>query len=209
MTKLFSLTYKNDSSLIEGCRKKDPLAQQKLFSVYNKKMMGVCIRYLKNEEEAFEVLNAAFFKIFDKINQFKPETKLEAWIRRIVINTTIDYIRKNKSYKKYFIKTNEFNEYGEPNDGNDDISEFWDKANAIPEDVLLQTINKLPTATRVVFNLYAIDGHTHQQIAKQLNISTGTSKWHLSNARKLLKEKLIEIINKGTYQNERKTFKKY
>lgn len=208
MTKLVSLKYKNEAALIEGCRKQKQLAQQELFTIYHKKMMGICVRYLRDEEEAFEVLNDAFLKIFDKIDQFKPETKLEAWIRRIVVNTTIDHIRKNKSYKKNFIRTDEFITYGVPSD-DDSISEFWDKACSIPEEVFLCLVNELPPATRVVFNLYAIDEYNHRQIAKQLTISEGTSKWHLSNARQQLKEKLIKIINKGTYQNESREFKKY
>lgn len=202
MTKLVALPYKTEKALIEGCRKKNRHAQQELFVQYHKKMMAICVRYLNNEEGAFEVLNDAFFKIFDKIKQFKPETKLEAWIRRIVINTTIDHIRKNKSYRKNFISTDEFDEYGKPQTDNDDISEFWDKATSISSRKLLQLINELPPATRIVFNMYAIDGFNHRQIAGKLKISEGTSKWHLSNARQQLKKEVIKIVNEGAYQNE-------
>lgn len=196
------LLYKDEKSLIEGCRNKNRVAQQELFVQYHQKMMAICVRYLNDKEEAFEVLNDAFFKVFDKIKQFKPETKIEAWIRRIVINTTIDYIRKNKKYKKNFISTEEFNEYGEPQDGNDDISEFWEQATSISSNQLFQLMNELPPATRIVFNLYAIDGFNHRQIAEKLKISEGTSKWHLSNARQQLKQKVIKIVSEGVYQNE-------
>lgn len=204
MTKLTWLTYNNEATLIEACRKKERHAQQTLFNLYHKKMMTICIRYLKHEEEALEVLHDAFMKIFDKISQFKPETYLELWIRRIVINTVIDYIRKNKNYKKNFISTDEFKEYGNPVENNDDITEFWEKASAIPSEKILQLINELPPATKIVFNMYAIDEFTHKQIAQELNISENTSKWHLSNARKLLKEEIIKIINQEEYELQRK-----
>ncbi len=202
MTKLFTLPYETENALIESCRKKNRQAQKELFTQYHKKMMAICVRYLNNEEDAFEVLNDAFFKVFDKIKQFKPETKLEAWIKRIVINTNIDYIRKNKKYKKNFISTQEFNEYGEPQEGNDDISEFWEQATFISSNQLFQLINKLPPATRIVFNLYAIDGFNHRQIAEKLKISEGTSKWHLSNARQQLKQDVIKLVSKENFQNE-------
>lgn len=172
-------------------------------------MFAVCIRYIKEEEGAFEALNEAFLKVFEKIRQFKAETKLEYWIRRIVVNTIIDYIRKNKSYKKHFIQTDEFTLYGQPEEENDDISEWWEKATSIPSEILLREVSQLPPATRVVFNLYAIDGFNHREIANKINISKGTSKWHLSNARKILKGKVIEIINKGIYNYENKFSQKY
>lgn len=202
MQKLVEFSYKDEKALIEGCRNKNRHAQQELYVKYHKKMMAICVRYLNNEEEAFEVLNDAFFKVFDKIKKFKPESKLEAWIRRIVINTTIDHIRKNKKYKKNFITTDEFEVYGKPQAVNDNITEFWDKALLIPSTILFQLINQLPPATKIVFNMYAIEGFNHREIAEKLKISEGTSKWHLYNARKLLKNEVIKIVNKGVYQNE-------
>lgn len=208
MSKILVLDSDNEAALIEACCRKDPQAERQLYSLYHKKMFAVCIRYLKEEEDAFEALNQAFLKVFEKIRQFKAETKLEFWIRRIVVNTIIDYIRKNKSYKKHFIKTDEFAFYGKPDEANDDISEWWEKATSIPSEVLLQQVSQLPPATRVVFNLYAIEGYNHREIAEKINISEGTSKWHLSNARKILKEKVIEIITKEkNYENRQ--FKEY
>lgn len=202
MSKILVLDTHNEYALIEACCRQEPQAQRQLYSLYYKKMFAICIRYLKEEETAFEVLNQAFLKVFEKIKQFKAETKLEFWIRRIVVNTVIDHIRKNKSYKKHFIQTDEFDFYGKSDEVNDDISEWWEKAASIPAEVLLKEVSQLPPATRVVFNLYAIDGFNHREIAEKIKISEGTSKWHLSNARKILKEKVIEIINKEkNYEN--------
>lgn len=204
MSKILVLDNYNESALIEACSRQEPRAQRQLYSLYHKKMLAICIRYLKEEDEAFEVLNQAFLKVFEKIKQFKAETKLEYWLGRIVVNSVIDYIRKNKSYKKHFIQTHEFTFYGNPEEDPGDISGWWEKAAAIPAETLLQEVSQLPPATRIVFNLYAIDGLNHREISGKIKISEGTSKWHLSNARKILKEKVMEIINKGnTYETRR------
>ena len=160
--------------------------------------MPVCLRYLKNEEDTLEVINTAFLKVFHKLHQYKAEGSLESWIKRIVINCTIDFVRSNKAYNDNFIHTNEFHLYGEPRE-DDDLAEEFEGAIDLSKEEILDMVSKLPPATRVVFNLYVIDEFSHQQISEKLKISTGTSKWHLSNARKLLKEKLnqaIEVKNK-------------
>ncbi|RME14789.1 MAG: RNA polymerase sigma factor, partial [Bacteroidetes bacterium] len=167
-----------------------------LYKQYHKKIMAICIRYLKDKEQSFEIMNESFMKIFDKIHLYKSEINFEAWISRITINTIIDFIRKNKHYKQNFITTDEFRIYGEPDDAEGEIDEWWEEALSIPSDVLFGLIQELPPSTRIVFNLYAIDELTHKEIARQLNITEGTSKWHLSNPRKILKEKLSEIISK-------------
>lgn len=184
----------SEQTLLERLRKNDSVAQQQLFDRYQKKILTICFRYLKDEDEALDALNRSFLKIFDKIHTYKAEAKLETWIQRITINTCLDYIKSNKKYKHTFIQTNEFELYGEPDESHNNINEWWEMATAIPAEVLYQLIEELPTATRMVFNLYAIDGFTHPQLSKQLKISVGTSKWHLNNARGILKEKITEII---------------
>lgn len=153
-------------------------------------MYAVCLRYFRNEEEVSEVLNKAFLKIFDKIEQYKAEGSLDAWIKRIVINTAIDYIRSNKEYKKRFIDIEEFSLYGYPTVNDDDA--FMGMGDYFSKEDLLTFVCNLPPATRAVFNLYAIDEFKHKKIAQQLKISEGTSKWHLANARKLLSERIKE-----------------
>ena len=155
--------------------------------------MPICLRYLKSEEDSLEVINNAFLKVFDKISQYKSEGSLESWIKRIVINSTIDFVRSNKSYKENFIHTNEFHLYGEPREETELIEEF-DTSLDFTKEEIFEMVAKLPQATRVVFNLFVIDDFSHKQICERLKISTGTSKWHLSNARRLLKEKLNQAV---------------
>lgn len=195
--------------LIERLRKNDGSAQKQLFDAYEKKLLAICFRYLKNEDEVLDALNRSFLKIFEKIHLYKAEAKLAFWIKRITINTCLDSIRSNKNYNQNFILTSEFSLYGEPNDENNAIDDWWEKALSIPSEILFQQIENLPPATCTVFNLYAIDGFTHIQIAEQLKISVGTSKWHLNNARTLLKEKIIHLIQKKENNHETKEAENY
>ena len=183
----------DEKSLVEQCRKKNRHAQRILFDTYFKKMMPICYRYLKSEADSLEVINNAFLKIFDKIEQYKSEGSLESWIKRIVINSTIDFVRTNKAYKENFIHTNEFDLYGEPWEETDS-KEAHDLPYDFSKDEIFEMVAMLPPATRIVFNLFAIDDFSHKQICEKLNISIGTSKWHLSNARKLLKEKMKQAV---------------
>lgn len=200
MVKIISL-YDSEKTLIAHLLKQERDAQRQLFDMYQKKLLAICFRYLKNEDDALDVLNRSFLKIFEKIHQYKAEAKLELWIKRITINTCLDKIKSDKNYKHNFILTDEFSLYGEPNEENNDINEWWEAALSIPSEVLFHQIENLPPATCIVFNLYAIDGFTHVQIANQLKISVGTSKWHLNNARTLLKEKIIPIIQNKKFNN--------
>jgi DNA-directed RNA polymerase specialized sigma24 family protein len=119
----------------------------------------------------------------------------------------LDCIKAQKKYKQNFIQTNEFNLYGEPDAQHNDLDGWWEAATAIPAELLYQLIKELPLATRTVFNLYVIDGITHVQIAVQLKISTGTSKWHLSNARKILKEKISIMLSNKNFNDGTKEAK--
>ncbi len=178
------------SLLVEQCRKQNSFAQRFLFDKYYEKMYAVCLRYFRNEEEASDVINRAFLKVFDKIKQYKAEGSLGAWIKRIVINTAIDYIRSNKEYKKRFIAVEEFSLYGFPKENDADNDVFAVMGEHFSKEDLFNFVSDLPPATRAVFNLYAIDEFKHKEIAQQLKISEGTSKWHLANARKLLSERI-------------------
>jgi RNA polymerase sigma-70 factor (ECF subfamily) len=190
------LSIPSQNSLIEQCVQQNQTAQRTLFDLYFPKMMAVCLRYLKNEEDASEVLNNAFLKIFTKISQYKAEGSFEGWIKRIVINSALNFIRSNKAYRNRFIPTSEFQSYGTPNEIASGADDFLNSAYDLSQEQLFDMVTDLPPATRVVFNLYVIEDFSHKQIAKQLNISEGTSKWHLSNARKLLKEKINEVLIK-------------
>jgi len=184
----------DEKVLVEQCRKQNRNAQKILYETHFKKMKPVCLRYLKSEEDALEVLNNAFLKIFAKINQYKSEGSLEAWMKRIVINSSIDFVRSNKTYRANFIHTNEFHLYGEPEAEDNPIDEGFDRTRDFSKEEIFEMVAELPSATRVVFNMYVIDDFSHNQICEILKISKGTSKWHLSNARKILKEKINQAV---------------
>ncbi len=200
----------SENTLVEGCIREDITFQKELYLKYYNKMFTLCYRYLNDEHEANIVVHDAFLKVYQKIHQFKPETKLEYWIKRIVINTIIDHLRRQSQLKKRFITTKEFNQYGNITEDNEIAEEnWWPKALLIPQETLYNLIKELPDATRIVFNLHTIDELTHKEIADKLKISEGTSKWHLNNARKILREKIINIIKQPNSQEYGKQTKKY
>jgi RNA polymerase sigma factor (sigma-70 family) len=183
----------DENSLVEQCRSQSRSAQKNLYELYSRKMLAICLRYLKNEDDAMDVLNRAFLKVFSKITQYKSEGSLEGWIKRIVVNSAIDFVRGNKTYKKKFILTDEFSLYGSPRDENELADDFTEEPFISTEEVF-ELVKELPPATRVVFNLYVVDEFKHHEIAEQLKISEGTSKWHLSNARKILRERINKVM---------------
>lgn len=145
--------------------------------------MGVCLRYTKDVEEAQDVLQIGFVKVFEKLHLFNNEGSLEGWIRKVLVNTALDQIRKNKKF-----------------DDNVDLSKVDYSMATENENVLdqlsandlLKIIQAMPTGFRTVFNLYAIEGYSHQEIADQLNISINTSKSQYSRARVYLQKIILE-----------------
>jgi RNA polymerase sigma factor (sigma-70 family) len=171
----------NEESLIAGCRDRNRRSQQELYSHYSHKMFAICCRYVKSKMEAEDVLVTAFTKVFEKIDQFKNEGSFEGWIRRIVVNEALTWLRKNRSM---YLETDLEKADREP-----DYQQLSDQLEA--ED-LLKIIQQLPTGYQLVFNLYAIDGYSHKEIAEQLNISENTSKSQLSRARTYLQKLLFQ-----------------
>ncbi len=170
-----------DHELIEGCKKHDRHAQRFLYEHFSGKMYALCCRYIKDKMEAEDVLVTSFTKIFDRIDQFKNEGSFEGWIRRIVVNESLTYLRHNKSmYLELDI---------EAADREPDYERLESQLEA--ED-LLKLIAELPAGYRIVFNLYAIDGYSHKEIGDQLGISESTSKSQLSRARAALQKALME-----------------
>lgn len=178
-----------EEALINGCRKQNRMAQQQLYAAYSNKMYSLCYRYVKNSMEAEDVMVGAFTKVFDKIDQFKGEGSFEGWIRRIVVNEALTWLRKNRSM---YLETNL-----EQADYELDYGKVSDHLEA--ED-LLRMIQQLPTGYQIVFNLYAIDGYSHKEIAEQLSISENTSKSQLSRARVYL-QKLLAQQEGNSYEN--------
>lgn len=168
-----------DADLIQGCLKGHRLAQQYLYERYAGQMMGICLRYAGCRDEAMEMLNAAFFNVFQRIGQYEARGPLKAWIAKVVIYACIDWVRKQAKYRKVM-------DYESTEDA--PVSNEAIQRLAVEE--LLEKIQQLPPATRMVFVMYAIEGYKHGEIADKLNISEGTSKWHLSTARKHLQKLL-------------------
>jgi len=176
--------------LINDCVDGDRKAQFQLYRQCYGILMGVCMRYRKNENDAAEVLNVGFMKILTNIGKYKKEVPFEAWIRRIMINTLIDDFRKNRKVKELIEHTDFEHEeiFTESVDYN--LADQMFDAQQI--EALIQ---KLPPMSQKVFNLYAIDGYSHKEVGKLLGISDGTSKWHLSFARKKLQELMQQMIS--------------
>lgn len=152
-------------------------------------LMGVCIRYKKNEEEAASVLNVGFLKILNNLDKYKTEVPFEAWIRRIMINTLIDDFRKNRKVKELIEHTDFTIE------SSYELIDFNIADQLFDVEQLESFIKQLPTVSRKVFNLYVIDGYSHKEIGEMLGMTEGTSKWHLSSGRKKIQEMMQKAIN--------------
>jgi RNA polymerase sigma factor (sigma-70 family) len=170
-----------DKELIEGCKKHDRHAQRFLYEHFSGKMYALCCRYVKDKMEAEDVLVTSFTKIFERIDQFKGDGSFEGWIRRIIVNESLSYLRKNKSM---YLETDIEAAEREP--------DYASLENQLEADDLLKMISELPAGYRIVFNMYAIDGYSHKEIADQLGISENTSKSQLSRARVALQKVLLE-----------------
>jgi RNA polymerase sigma factor (sigma-70 family) len=164
-----------EKELVEGCIKEDRVCQRFLWDKYASKLLSVGIRYCKSREDAEDVIMEAFVKIFDKMGDFRFQSSLETWMRRIVVNTSINKIRATK------INDTIDNEHLEIayND------RAFEQMNARE---LLTLLEKLPVGYRTVFNLFAIEGYSHKEIADEMGIDEGTSRSQLAKARKALQE---------------------
>lgn len=172
--------------LVDRCLANDRSAQAQLYKKHYGKMMGLCMRFTGNREDALETLNDGFLKVFRNLDKYKWQGPLEAWIYRIVYNTLMDRVKvKLRQPIAADIEEAEF----EP------TREITVLEKLFAED-LLELLNVLPDATRAVFNLFAIDGYKHEEIAEMAGISTGTSKWHVNQARKQLQSALEKRTTK-------------
>lgn len=178
----FTIYRSREDDLITGCRRGEHHAQQRLFDLYSSRMYSICLRYVRNTMQAEDVLVTAFTKVFDKIDQFKGDGSFEGWVRRIIINEALTSLRKSRAM---MIETDLQQAEREP-----DYDRLSDHLEA--ED-LLKMIEQLPPGYRVVFNMYAIDGYSHKEIADHLGISENTSKSQLSRARTYLQKLLAEV----------------
>ncbi len=182
----------NEQELISACIDNNPRAQKLLFEMYAGKMLGVCSRYCPNLEDAKDALHEGFIKIFKQIDKFNGNSKLQTWMTRIMIFTAIDHFKRSIKFNYY---ENDEDIYKATNKEISEEVEYDDEKVNIND--LYAVINELPQGYKMVFNLYAIDGFTHKQIAEKLGISEGTSKSQLARARKLLQTLVKEKLNLG------------
>ncbi|PIP54792.1 MAG: hypothetical protein COX07_03400 [Bacteroidetes bacterium CG23_combo_of_CG06-09_8_20_14_all_32_9] len=173
----------SEQQLIEGCLKNNRRTQKQLYDMYASKFLGMCMRYAKDRQEAEDIIQEGFLKIFARISQYSGLGSFEGWMKRIIINTAITNYKKNlKHYYKQSI---------------DDVNEaefetfFAEQEYSLEE--LLKVVQELPPGYRMVFNLYAIEGFQHKEIARMMEIGVTTSKSQYSRAKKLLRTKLEEL----------------
>jgi RNA polymerase sigma-70 factor (ECF subfamily) len=168
----------DQDQLIKGCLKQNREAQRKLYELFAPSMLGVCFRYTKSLNDAEEVLQEGFIKVFTRLNQFKGDGELGGWVRKIMVNTALNYLKTNQKYR-YDLSFNEMplhlvsTENPEVNLNAKELSEL---------------IRQLPTGFQTIFNLHAVEGYKHAEIASILGISEGTSRSQYARARILLIE---------------------
>jgi RNA polymerase sigma factor (sigma-70 family) len=148
--------------------------------------MSICLRYTRNADKAKEVLNMGFYKILNNLGKYNTDAPFKPWIRKVMINTLINEYKKEKTHHDNILYVEEYYE-------TDKYSEINVALTKINADQIYGFIAKLPPASQQVFNLYFIDGFKHKEIAEMLDISEGTSKWHLNSAREKLKEMIKKI----------------
>ncbi|MEM7103805.1 MAG: sigma-70 family RNA polymerase sigma factor [Bacteroidota bacterium] len=164
-----------EEEIIKGCVRNDRFFQEVLYRKYFAKMMHLCFRYTSDRDKAMEIVNNGFLRVFQKIDKYSFKGSFEGWVRKLVFHSISDYFRKESKYAETII----FESY-EKVDNHSILNQMY------VEDIM-RLVRSLPPATQKVFELYAIEGYTHVEIGKELGISSGTSKWHLAEARKKLK----------------------
>jgi RNA polymerase sigma-70 factor (ECF subfamily) len=171
--------------LIVGCKRKDPVAQKQLYSVYSGRMFGVCLRYAKNQADAEDIIQDSFIKIFEKIYQIKNEGSFEGWMKRIVVNTALKkytLLRYDKERSHPDLNLLEQNHSCEPS-----------AYSGLTEKDLMKLIRELPDGYRMIFNLNVIEGYRHEEIADMLGIQPVTSRTQLAKARNMLQKKIMDL----------------
>ena len=181
--------FSTEAQLIAALKRGESRAHKVLYERFSGKMLAVCIRYCANRDDAEEVMLDGFMRVFEKIQQFREDGSFEGWIRRVMVTESLMFLRKNKQWRQEIPI--------------EDIQIEPDYAwadTSLNEHDLLRVINQLPDGYRTVFNLYAIEGYNHGEIADMLGISEGTSKSQLSRARLLLQANLKKIEQAPTLQ---------
>jgi len=173
-----------EEQLVKALKKSDARAQRLLYEKYSGRMMAVCFRYVNDRTIAEDVLIEGFMKVFDKIGQYKSEGSLEGWIRRIMVNESLGYLRKHKHQV-----------FQENIEDAHDVHDYQVTDSFFAQEDLMAMIGKLSTGYQTVFNLYAIEGYSHAEIAMMLGITESTSKSQLHRARAILQQMVLDWEN--------------
>ncbi|MEO7047013.1 MAG: sigma-70 family RNA polymerase sigma factor [Ferruginibacter sp.] len=182
----------DERQLVNDCLRQKPEAQKQLYDQYAKTMLGVCYRYTKSLNDAEDVLQEAFVKVYHNLQQFKFEGELGAWIRRIVVNTALNFLKKNTRYQQGMVFTDA--PLHPVADDNPEIK--------LHAKELADLIRQLPTGYQTVFNLFAIEGYSHVEIGEMLGITDGTSRSQYARSRALL----ITWIEKNNLETKNKWY---
>lgn len=178
---------KVDEQLIRQCIQGNRKAQIRLYDLCYGYMMSICIRYCKDKHEAGSRLNLSFLKVLQHLEQFDQSGSFKAWVSRITLRSIIDEFRSQQRHYQHHVYYEQFtSDMDQPYEADSHL------AYDVDIDYLMSVINKLPEMPRQVFNLFAIDGYGHKEIADLLGISEGTSKWHVHEARKKIREALVK-----------------
>lgn len=176
--------------IVDGCKAQNRSSQQKIYELLYSKMLPVCYRYARSTDEAKDMLQDGFIKVFEKIEQYNVDGSFEGWVRRIIVNTAIDTYRKNK--KEVFI--DDESRITDDSDWEDMESESEYAGLSIND--IVEAMQSLSPGYQTVFNLYVMEGYTHQEIADELEINIGTSKSNLAKAKANMKTMLTEKLNR-------------
>jgi len=177
-----SLNNNTEKQIISLCLKGDRLACKQLFDLHSRKMMSLCYRFARDRNEAEDILQEGFIRIFGKLNLYSGEGSFEAWMRRVIINTALKYKQKHIT-KHSFTEIEHVHVYDNSPNVLDDLS----------KEEILKLVQQLPPGYKVVFNLYVIEGYSHKEIADALNIGESTSRSQLVKARTMLKQRLLNL----------------
>jgi RNA polymerase sigma factor (sigma-70 family) len=170
--------------MIEGCARHDRKAQQVLYDKYSRLLLGVCLRYASDKAEAEDILQDSFLKIFFNIEEYSGTGSFIGWLRKVAVNTAITHYHKNLKYRYHV----DIDDYVSVETGTTSFEE-----DLFTSDELFKVLNELPTGYRMVFNLYAVEGYKHKEIAEMLGIDTNTSKSQYSRAKAVIREKLENL----------------
>lgn len=181
----FGASHMIDQELIARCIRKEPKAQEAMYRALHGSMMAICSRYERNKQDAVARMNQGFMKVLTNLGSRRAEVPFELWVRRIMINTVIDDFRKERQRKTH--------ESMEASVEEIDMSHVNDYLHHMEAEAFASMLQRVPDMSRQVFNLFAIDGYPHAEIATMLNISEGTSKWHVSHARKVLQQAIAQL----------------